>query len=137
MGLSNIISPELRYSENGVGGDIADASSITEREVELFERRLRATGTRMGHRITTNSFRGAIPISPQGCNGYSCLIVSGRLRGSIFGECCDLIGEPETAVAAFWPEGIGVGPLDSWRKRPFSFLDWMDDWLETSLSRFR
>ncbi len=127
----------------GSGGDVEDAASITEESVALFHRRISEERARTNHRtldltectITANSFRGALPISHQGCNGWSHLILSGRWRGFVFGECCDIIGGPGTAAAGFWP--IGVSKPDSQRTIPFTFLEWIEDWLDTSRSRLR
>jgi hypothetical protein len=114
----------------GMGGDVAAPLTITEKEIELYRERVREAKTLNGISVTADSFRGALPISHQGCNGYSYLVASGQFRGCMFGECCDLIHDPPTPAAAFWPIGIG---LNSPRNMPFSFLEWMDNWLDAGL----
>lgn len=122
------VAGEMRYEERGTGGDVASPADITTSDTDRYFETVREAGSRVGVRITANSFNGAIPVSHQGCDGYTQLLIVGEHRGAIFGECGDIIGEPWTAVAAFWPEG------DQQRGLPFSFFDWMQDWLERSIA---
>ena len=127
--------------QDGFGGDVEDVSHITEESIRIFLDKIVETELRIGrqlrnlsgHTITANSFRGALPISHQGCNGWSYLILSGRWRGFVFGECCDIIGKPGTAAAGFWP--TGVREPGGQRTAPFTFLEWVEDWLDKSLNR--
>lgn len=126
------VASELRYGELGTGGDIPDAASLSADDVGRYLRVVQAAGTHVGARITTNSFVAALPVNHQGCGGYTHILTSGELRGSMFGECGDLIGAPWTATAAFWPEAIGLDT--EIRRQPLSFFGWFEHWLETSLA---
>lgn len=48
-------------------------------------------------------------------------------------QCCDIIGKPGTAAAGFWP--TGVREPGGQRTAPFTFLEWVEDWLDKSLNR--
>ena len=78
--------------------------------------------------ITTDTIRGAVPIGHRGCNGYTYLFVAGAYAGRVFAECCDCVGEPWTAAAAFSP-ACAPGTLE-----PPTFLGWLDDWLDRALA---
>ena len=127
------IEAELRYHEAvGSNGDVIDAAGITPSHIAHYQEKVRSAGSYFGLAITADSFRGAIPIGHQGCNGYSHLIVAGPQQGTVFGECCDLIGDPWTAAAAFWPDSFS--PDLPARRQPLSFLQWIEDWLGASMA---
>ena len=115
-----------RRDDIGTAGDVEAPSSIGRSEIEALATRMRL-GSPAIVAITTNNLTGALPIGAQGCNGYTYLMLAGPFRGCVFGECCDLVGEPWTAAAAFWPEHFRM------TLEPPPFLTWMDAWIDGTL----
>jgi len=123
---------ELRLDQRGSGGDVDSADLISDAHIRRYASAVSTAGTHIGIGITSNTFAGALPISHQGCGNYSHIMLAGHFRGAIFGEAGELIGEPWTAAAAFWPEPQLRGPTSD--HHPASFLQWMDRWIEVSLA---
>lgn len=126
------IAEELRYSESGTGGDVADASKIDSGQLQRFFAAIRDGGSSVGNGISANSMIGAVPVGEQGCGGYSQILVAGEYRGAMFGECEEVLAYQATPLTAFWPEAVSRNPAAD--QHPLSFLQWLDHWLDTSIA---
>jgi hypothetical protein len=122
----------FRSYVSGTGGEVASPASITARQVDRYLEQVRTAGSYVGIRITADTFDGAVPIGEQGCSGETFLVVSGPLAGTVFGESGDLIDEPWTAAAAFWPDSFVRDPYSL--PHPLSFLNWMESWIDVSIA---
>jgi hypothetical protein len=122
----------FRSYVSGTGGEVANPASITARHIDSYLEQVRKAGSYVGIRITADTFDGAVPIGEQGCSGETFLVVSGPMAGTVFGESGELIDEPWTAAAAFWPDSFARDPYSL--PRPLSFLKWMESWIDVSIA---
>lgn len=119
------IARHLRHDWQGHGGDAPDAGSIAAEHLQRFA--APPTTGRPQPAILVDAYRGAMPISFQGCTGYSHLILSGAFRGAVFTETVDLVTR-ESPVTAFLPDSWTGAPC----VRPLLFLEWMQGWLDSA-----
>jgi hypothetical protein len=115
----------LRHDWKGHGGDAPDAGSIAPEHLQRFAAPPEAG--RAQPSVLVDAYRGAMPISFQGCTGYSHLILSGAFRGAVFTETVDLVTR-EGPVTAFLPDSWAGWPTP----QPLAFLEWMRGWLDSA-----
>jgi hypothetical protein len=86
------------------GGDLPSVKYLTTADVRGIADKWSQAG-RAEHGISCDSDEGLLPITDEGCGGYSCIAVSGELVGRMFGTSMEL-REPRSAWIGIWPEGV-------------------------------